>query len=147
MQQEAEMRQNNPLVVREDIFYAEPNDYQYDIFWVEFPIKLAKWLMHLQEALEYKDISKRTLIWTKVALVSLLRVDHQISRAVYFWVQNTFEGYIIKFAAENHQSYSLAEVVFKDGVRGRLIREIPLRIKVFMVEEGMLLFYLVGMVA
>lgn len=48
VQQEAEMRQKNPLVVREDIFYAEPNDDQYEIFWVEFPIKLAKWFMHLQ---------------------------------------------------------------------------------------------------
>jgi hypothetical protein len=49
------------------------------------------------------------------------------------------EGYIIEFAAENHQSFSWAEEIFKKGARGRLLREIPLWIKAFLMEEGMLI--------
>ena len=54
-----------------------------------------------------------------------------------YWVQNTLEGYIIKFSAENHQSFSKAEVVFHEGARGRFSWEIDLWIKVLLVEEGM----------
>jgi hypothetical protein len=49
------------------------------------------------------------------------------------------EGYIIKFAAENHQSFSRAEEIFKKRKRGILLREIPLWIKDFLMEEGMLI--------
>jgi hypothetical protein len=56
---------------------------------------------------------------------------------VEFWVKIVLEGYIIKFSIENHQSFSKAEAVFKEGVRGRLLREIPLWLKVLLVEEGM----------
>jgi hypothetical protein len=59
-------------------------------------------------------------------------------RAIDFWVNTTLEGYIIEFAAENHQYFSWAEVDFKKDARGRLLREIPLWIKVFLMEEGML---------
>jgi hypothetical protein len=87
VRQEAELRQKDPL--REAIFYTEPADDQYEVFWVEFPVKLSKWLRRLQEAPEYKERIKRTITWTTANLVALHRVDHQISRAVDFWVQNT----------------------------------------------------------
>jgi len=56
---------------------------------------------------------------------------------VDYWVQNTLEGYIIKFSMENHQSFSKAKVVFHEGTRGRFSWEIYLWIKVLLVEEGM----------
>jgi hypothetical protein len=65
-------------------------------------------------------------------------LDHQISHVVDFWVQITLEGYIIEFVAENHQALSKAEAIFREGSRGRLLWEIPLWIKVLLVEEGML---------
>jgi hypothetical protein len=57
---------------------------------------------------------------------------------VDFWVQTTLEGYIIEFSTESHQYFSKEEVVFKEGARGRLLWEIPLWIKFFLAEEGML---------
>jgi hypothetical protein len=54
------------------------------------------------------------------------------------WVNTTLEGYIIEFAAENHQSFSWAEEDFKRDARGRLLREIAMWIKVFLMGEGML---------
>jgi hypothetical protein len=59
-------------------------------------------------------------------------------RAVDFWVHMTLEGYIVEFAAENHQYFSRVEEIFKKGVCDRLLREIPLWIKVFLMEEGMI---------
>jgi hypothetical protein len=51
----------------------------------------------------------------------------------------TLEGYIIEFAAENHQYFSSAKEIFKKGVRDRLLREIPLWIKLFLMEEGIII--------
>jgi hypothetical protein len=64
---------------------------------------------------------------------------------VEFWVQTTLEGYIIEFSTENHQSFSKAEAIFYEGARGRLLREIPLWMKILLVEEGMLPVPLVEM--
>jgi hypothetical protein len=59
-------------------------------------------------------------------------------RAIDFWVNTTLEGYIIEFAAQNHQYFSRAEEDFKKGARRIMLREIPLWIKVFLMEEGIL---------
>jgi hypothetical protein len=64
-----------------------------------------------------------------------------------FLVSTTIEGYIIKFAVENHHSFSRAVEILKKGARGRFLREIPLWIKNFLVEEGMLSISLTQMVA
>jgi hypothetical protein len=48
------------------------------------------------------------------------------------------EGYIVEFAYENHQYFSCVEEIFKKGAQDRLLREIPLWIKVFLMEEGMI---------
>jgi hypothetical protein len=50
----------------------------------------------------------------------------------------TLEGYIIEFTVENHQSFSQEEEIFKKRVRDRLLRETPLWIKAFLMEEGMI---------
>jgi hypothetical protein len=61
-----------------------------------------------------------------------------VMQAIDFWVNTTLEGYIIEFPTEKHQSFSYPEEIFKKDTRGRLLREIPLWIKVFLMEEGML---------
>jgi hypothetical protein len=63
-----------------------------------------------------------------------------------FWVNTTLEGYIIEFVAKNHQSFSQEKVDFKKDARGILLREIPLWIKVFFMEEGMFTIYPTEMV-
>jgi phage head maturation protease len=50
----------------------------------------------------------------------------------------TLEGYIIEFAAENHQYFSCLEEIFRKGAHDRLLREISLWIKLFLMEEGMI---------
>jgi hypothetical protein len=58
--------------------------------------------------------------------------------AVDFWVRTTLEGYIMEFAVENHQYFSHVEEISKKCAHDRLLREIPLWIKVFLMEEGMI---------
>jgi len=55
------------------------------------------------------------------------------------------EGYMVEFAAESYQYFSKAEPVFDSRLRGELIREVPTWIKMFMVEEGLLLLTTTGM--
>jgi hypothetical protein len=71
-------------------------------------------------------------------LLELHRLDCPVTWAIDLWVSTTLEGYIIEFAAKNHHSFSCTEDIFKKDERGRLLREIPLWIKVSFMEEGML---------
>lgn len=57
------------------------------------------------------------------------------------------EGYIVEFVAESYQYFSKAEVVFGSGLRGRLMKEVPTWIKMFMIEEGLIPSPIAGMVA
>jgi len=60
-------------------------------------------------------------------------------------VENIVDRYIIEFGTKNCHSFSKVESIFKKGTSGRLIREIPLWMKVLLVEGGMLPFTLVDM--
>jgi len=68
-------------------------------------------------------------------------------RAVDFWVNMTLEGYIIEFIAENYQFFSWVEEIFKKGSCGIPLREIPLWIKAFLMERGMITIPLTEMAA
>jgi hypothetical protein len=70
---------------------------------------------------EFKDHVKKIFNWTIEQLATLHKLDHQISRAVDFWVQTTLEGYIIEFSIENHQYFSKEEAIFYEGARGILL--------------------------
>jgi hypothetical protein len=63
-------------------------------------------------------------------------------RPIDLWVNTTLEGYIIEFVVDNHPSFSQAEVDFKKDARGRMLREIPLWIKVFLFQSEYKINYL-----
>jgi hypothetical protein len=68
-------------------------------------------------------------------------------RAVDFWVHTTLERYSVEFSVENHQYFSRAEEIFKISAHNRLLREITLWIKVFLMEEVMINIPLTEMVS
>lgn len=70
-------------------------------------------------------------------LATIYHLATDLMRAVDFWVQTTIKGYIIEFIAESHQSFSKVDDVFRVGLRGKLLKEVTLWIKVLMVEEGL----------
>jgi len=43
----------------------------------------------------------------------------------------------VAFVAKNNQAFPKAEAIFREEARGTLLQEIPLWIKVLLVEEGM----------
>jgi hypothetical protein len=92
------------------------------LFRVKFPEEYFHSIDRLQEALEFQERVKKTYAWDTENIAALHRLDSLVTRAIDFWVNTTLEGYIIEFAVENHQSFSLAKVHFKKYARGRLLR-------------------------
>ena len=79
--------------------------------------------------------------------MALHRLNTELTCAVDFWVKTTLEGYTVEFAAECYQYFSKAEAVFHSGLRGKLLKEIPLWIKALMVDEGLIEFHKTSMEA
>ena len=51
----------------------------------------------------------------------------------------------MEFVAECYQSFSKAKAIFRFGLRGKLLKEIPLWIKALMVDEGLIKFHKTSM--
>ena len=85
--------------------------------------------------------------WAHEDLVALHRVNTELTRAVDFWVRTTLEGYTVESAAECYQSFSKARAVFHSGLRGKLLKEVPLWIKALMVDKGLIEFHKLSMEA
>ena len=79
--------------------------------------------------------------------MALHQLDTELTCTVDFWVETTLDGYIVEFAAECYQSFSKAEAIFRSGLRGKLLKEIPLWIKALMVDEGLMEFQKTSMEA
>jgi hypothetical protein len=62
-------------------------------------------------------------------------------------VKAQIDGFILEFATEACQSFYRAEEELKKGAQGRLLKEIPLFLKMLLVEAGMLAFIPVSMAA
>jgi hypothetical protein len=131
------------MAMKDAIFYSEPASDQYEILWIWFPEEVYQWIDQLQEVIEFKDRVKKIFNWVIERITALQNLDHHIFWAVEFWVQTTLERYIVEFSMENHQSFSKEEVVFYKGAQGILLREISLWMKIFLMEEGILLVPLV----
>ena len=65
-------------------------------------------------------------------------VINAVSRAVDFWVDSMFQGYITKFVIDTMTSYSEAEQDFFQGLRRRYLLSISTRIKLLSYEKGLL---------
>ena len=67
-------------------------------------------------------------------------MDNELTRTMDFWVEMNLNRYIVEFVAECYQSFSKAEAIFRSGLRGKLLKEIPLWLKALMVDEGLVEF-------
>jgi hypothetical protein len=72
-------------------------------------------------------------------------VGHQITCEIDFWVENFIERYIVKFIVELCKDFSKDGEEFHRGAHGILLKEIPLWMKMLLVEEGMLPLNPIGM--
>jgi hypothetical protein len=122
---EAELRGKSVKDTREVVFYSERSSDQYEIFWVKFLEELFHWIDRLQEAPEFQERVKKTCAWDTENITTLHRLDHPVMRAIDFWVNTTLEGYIIEFAAENHQYFSWEEAGFQERRKGKTVERNP----------------------
>ena len=77
--------------------------------------------------------------WTPERIKLLKSVNNEVSRAVDFWTTRTLEAYVTKFAIDTQTSFSEAERRFFKGPRGKYLNSLSLRIKMLLVEKGVLL--------
>lgn len=138
--QQAQLGQKNFYWVKEEMLYVEPTCDFYKILWCEFPKKLENWLTWYHHKSRDPIHPRLCRDWTIAYLVNIHRLNTELRRVVDFWVDATLEGYIIEFVAKNHQSFSHAEAIFKFGIRGQILKEIPRWIKILLVEDNLLKF-------
>jgi len=122
----------------EEILYFEVASNQYEIFWCKFREDFYNWLSRQKVQIRPEGTTLARHDCVPSNLAPLWHFDNDLTRLVDFWVHTIVEGYIVKFAAENYQSFSRVEVVFKPRLRGKLVREVSLWIKMFTMEQGLL---------
>ena len=76
--------------------------------------------------------------WTPQLIQRLERINNPISRAVDFWVDNIWDGYITKIAVDTIRSYNEIEREFFQEPRGRYLKSLKLWIKMLVYEKGIL---------
>ena len=111
----------------------------YESFFGTIHIELHQWLTRLAE--------KRTnfreggfSVWTPARVNIVQSVNNEISRAVDFWTTQTLEAFMTEFSIDTGTSFSDVERRFFHGPRGKLLNLFSLRIKMLLVEKGILLF-------
>ena len=109
----------------------------HDIFFVEFPVILHKWLWRL--ATRQTNSQRREAVeWNDQLVCEVTSVSNTISRAVDFWVDSILQGYITEFAVEAITSYSEVERKNFQGPRKRYLLSITTWIKMLIYEKGIL---------
>ena len=64
--------------------------------------------------------------------------DNKLTRVFNLWYKCVIEGYALDFVVECHWSLTKALKFVKKGLRGRLIEELLVWIKILIVEGSML---------
>ena len=67
-------------------------------------------------------------------------VNNEVFHAVDFWTMRTLETFVTEFAIDTSTSFSKAERQFFKGPRGKFLNSLSLKIKILLVEKGILLF-------
>lgn len=79
--------------------------------------------------------------WTPARIKQLKRINNAVSRTVDFWTHRTLEAYVTEFTIDAFKSFSKAEREFFKGLRGKFLNSLSLRIKMLLVEKGILLLH------
>lgn len=134
------MRQQKEKIVKNRILFSNSASDIYEIFWGKFAEELYNWLRRLQRNAFLRGLRTVYHKWVHSDLAALHRLDIDSTRDVDLWVQYTLEGYIVEFAAKCYQYFSKVKDAFRSGLRGGLLRDIPLWIQALMVDKGLMEF-------
>ena len=111
----------------------------YEIFFGRFHIELHQWFSSLTER-RTNFQTRRIPAWTPARVNLVKNVNNEVSRAVDFWTTRTLETFVTEFAINTSTSFSEAERQFFKGPRGKFLNSLSLKIKILLVEKGILLF-------
>ena len=111
----------------------------YEIFFGHFHIELHQWLSRLTER-RTNFQARRIPVWTPAKVNLVQHVNNEVSRAVDFWTTRTLEAFVTEFAIDTSTSFSEAKQQFFKGPRCKFLNLLGLRIKILLVEKGILLF-------
>jgi hypothetical protein len=78
------------------------------------------------------------MVWTPTLIQKVKRVDNTVSRAVDHWFDSTIGLYITKFVVDRTKSYSQAERYFFNGLEGKFLHFLKLRINILLHENHIL---------
>ena len=67
-------------------------------------------------------------------------MNNEVSHTVDFWTTRTLEAFMTEFAIDTSTSFSEAERQFFKGPSGKFLNSLSLKIKILLVEKGILLF-------
>ena len=111
----------------------------YEIFFGRFHIELHQWLSRLTER-RTNFQARRIPVWTPTRVNLVQHVNNEVSRAVDFWTTRTLEAFVTEFAIDTSTSFSEAEWQFFQGPHGKFLNSLSLKIKILLVEKGILFF-------
>ena len=111
----------------------------YEIFFGRFHIELHQWLSRLTER-RTNFQTQRIPAWTPARVNLVQHVNNEVSHAVDFWTTRTLEAFVTEFAIDTSTSFSEAERQLFKGPRGKFVNSLSLKIKILLVEKGILLF-------
>ena len=113
----------------------------YEIFFGSIHIELHQWLSRLTKR-RMNCQARWVPTWTPTRVNIMQHVNNEVSCAVDFWMTRTLEAFVIEFAIDTSTSFSEAERQFFKGPRGKFLNSLSLKIKILLVEKGILLFEL-----
>jgi hypothetical protein len=76
--------------------------------------------------------------WTPELIRQVNIVSNWVSRAIDYWLESVLGGYIIEFAIDCTQSYSVMEREFFKGPRGRYLKLLSTWIKMSLCDKGVM---------
>ena len=79
-------------------------------------------------------------MWTHARVNLVQHMKNEVSLALDFWTTCTLESSVTQFAINTSTSFSEAERQFFKGPRGKFLNSLSLKIKILLVEKGILLF-------
>jgi hypothetical protein len=84
----------------------------------------------------YQNVALR--IWTSKLVRQLNYASNDTSQTIHFWLDNILGGYIIDFAVDYTQSYSVIERYVFKGPQGRLMKSLVTWIKMLLCDKCMM---------
>jgi hypothetical protein len=109
----------------------------HEIFFVDFPNILTKWIQRLAE----KNKTFHIVVpsnWAPELIQQVNTVRKKISRVVDFWLYNILGGYTTEFAIDCTQSYSVAERELFKGPCRIYLKSLSTWLKMFLCDKGVM---------